>query len=54
MFTQTQCCIAALGMLAVAVFGNGLGFLYDEIALAGQTMKETPYRLNQLPDYTVS
>ena len=49
-----QCFITALGTVAVAVFDSGLGFLYDELAVHGGTMKETPCILYHLPDYTVS
>jgi hypothetical protein len=54
MFTLTQCFITALGMVAVAAFDSGLGFLYDELAVHGGTMKGTPCILYHLPDYTVS
>jgi hypothetical protein len=54
MFTLIQCFICALGMVDVAAFDSGLGFLYDELALHEGTMKETPCILYHLPDYTVS
>jgi len=54
MVTLIQCLITALGMVAVAAFDSGLGFLYDELSVRGETMKETPCILYHLPDYTVS
>ena len=54
MFSLVQCFITALGMVAVAAFDSGLGFLYNELAVQWETMKETPCILYHLSDYTVS
>ena len=40
--------MTALDMVAVAAFDSGLGFLYDELAVHGETMKETSCILYQL------